>query len=93
MKGRFVFTCGMAPEDFKSNAASVEELVTQRFGSMFAFQDLGGSVQIEPEYPESAEPMVADVEGDFVEFVEEVPAKPVSKSTAKRKAAQEANDK
>ena len=90
MKGQFVFACGMAPREFESNAASVDDLVTQRFGSMLAFQDLGGSVEL---YPESAEPMQDVTQDELVEFVEEAPTKPVSKSTKKRVAAQGEGDK
>lgn len=86
MKGRFVFSSGMAPREFDTNLDSVVDLVTQRFGSMFAFQDLGGAVEVDAESAPVDD--VVEVIED-VEVVEEPVAEVVeSKSVKKRKAAQ-----
>ena len=78
MKGRFVFTSGMAAREFDTTL-SVDELIASEFGSLFALQDVGGSVEVYSD-PEPT-----------VEVVEEVAE---SKSTKKRKAAQkEESDK
>lgn len=50
MKGRFVFTSGVASREFETSG-TVEELLFSEFGNRMNFENLGGKVEVYEEAP------------------------------------------
>lgn len=48
MKGKFVFTSGVASREFETSG-TLEELLFAEFGNRVNFENLGGTVEIYPE--------------------------------------------